>query len=630
MGKLEELEESLYGRDNPAYAGRGKRLSPSPASSRIVRTGWGETPRRPGILALLPSSRMTVIAGLGVLLFVTGAAAFTYIYLGSERREAKVEIAGREYVEAGEETAITVALRNVSSVTLEDAELTVLFPAGAVARNEAGGDSATGRALQRIGKLAPDEEREQTFFVKFFGREGDEQTLNASLTYRPGTLRARFSANAEKRVTIASVPLAIAWDAPETVAVGETASITIRVSSQARMPLDVIWLRLEYPPEFTVTEAVPAASGTDALWLIGALSPGEEKRIVLKASFGVAGGERQSLTAGVGTYNMLTKEWTPWRESSREVILASSPFLLQAAIEGRRGGIVKPGDFLSATVHYRNRSSIPVKNVTVRALWEGGIIDAATLAIGEGGVVDFGTKNIIWGPGGTGALREVLPGQEGVLHIAARLKPRPAIQSMADKNLTVRLATHIETASIPQELAGSALAPDDIVTFKVSTIVLASGRSAHRASPIPNTGPLPPKVGEKTTYAIIWEARNFTNDVENADVRASLPPNVRWEGVASPRDTDIHFDAASGEVRWRLGNISPGVGVLTPARVAAFQVSVIPADIDVGTSPALTGVMRFSGRDTFTGEEIALEGEGVSTQLPEDPLVTTSEWMVVR
>lgn len=630
MGKLDELEESLYGRDDPAYAGRGRRPAPARPGAGNIRTAWGEVRQRRGPLAMLRFSRMTIIAGAGAALFVAGAAAFTYMYLGSERREVAVEITGRAAVEASEETAVTVTLRNISSVTVEEAELALLFPKGAVVRTETGGTAATGRMVQDIGALAPGEERRAAFFVRFFGGEGDEQAVNASVSYRPGGLKARFAASAERRVAITSVPLAVAWDAPDAVAAGETVPIIVRVSSQARAPLEDLWLRLQYPPGFTVQEAVPAASSTDPMWKIGVLAPGEEWRLALKASFGSTAGERQSLHAGVGIYREDTKEWIPWRESSREVALASSPFFLEGVIGDRREGVINPGDFLSLAVRYRNRSPVPVKNVTVRAALDGAILDTDTLTIGEGGVMDFGTRRIVWGPGGTDALREVLPGQGGELHLAVRVRPRPAIQSAADKNLTVRLVTRIEAASVPEELAGSVLAPEDAVTLKVATVVLASGRTVYRASPIPNTGPLPPKVGEKTTYAVVWEARNFTNEVENAELRASLPPNVRWEGAVSPRDADVRFDAASGEVRWRLGRVAPGVGVLTPARVAAFQISVTPADIDAGRSMALTGILRFSGKDAFTGQDIALETQGVSTQLPQDPLANTSEWTVVR
>ncbi|MEK7541975.1 MAG: hypothetical protein AAB533_03950 [Patescibacteria group bacterium] len=631
MGKLEELEEELYGKEAAAGASRVPRHPVFPSVGHALRTSWDAENPRPGMLSRMPFSKMTAIAILAGVLFVAGAGIFAFLYLGSDRREAAVVIEGRDDVEAGERAGIPVIVRNVSSEPLYEADLMMTFPSDVLVQDGSGQFvPVSSRLVRRIGTLEPGEEQRIEFTAQFFGREGDEKVIGASLAYRPGALRARFSSAAEKNVRIARVPLAIAWDIPAHVSPGLEVPVAVRYSSHARLPLDDLWLRLDYPPGFTVKETVPAASSTEALWRVGTLSPGAEQRVLLKAVFGNAGGDMQSLRAGLGTYDERTKEWKPWLESSREITLAASPFLLEGTIEGAREGIVKPGALLSLAVRYRNRSGVPVKNITVRAALAGDVVDFSTLSIGDGGVFDGAEKRIVWGPGGTDILREVLPGAEGVVHLSARARPRPMVRSAADKNLTVGLTTHIETASTPSELEGSVLSPDDSVVFKVSTVVLVSGRSVFRTSPIPNTGPLPPKVGEKTTYTIVWEARNFTNEIEGAELRASLPPNVRWEGVVSPRDADIRFDAPSGEVRWRIGRILPGTGVLTPGRIGAFQVSLIPSEVDVGTSPALVGDAHFSGRDMFTDEEIKIEMRGVDTQLSEDPLVTGAERTVVR
>ncbi|MEK7099106.1 MAG: hypothetical protein AAB916_01150 [Patescibacteria group bacterium] len=629
MSKLDELEESLYGREDKLPTGRSKRQAMFPSLGNKLRTSWEAAKPRPSMASARRFSKATAIAALAGVLFIIGAAVFAFLYLGSNRYEAQVEIGGRDRVEAGELTTVPIMFRNVSGGVLEEADLVAMFPPDTLLQNQAGFmEPIAGRVVRRIGALAAGEERREEFQVQFFGRETEEKTVFAELVYRPAGLRARFSSSAEKKVTIARVPLAISWDIPATVTPGQEVPIILRYSSQAGSSFDNLWLMLEYPPGFSIVSAVPVASSTDARWFVGTLSPGEERTISLKTTFGTAGGDIQSLRAGIGSFNELTKEWKPWYESVREVALSSSPFLLEAAIGGQREGIVKPGDFISMTVRYRNRSAVAVKNVSIRLALETSVLDVSSLTIGDGGVFDFATKNIVWGPGGTDVLREAAPGHEGTLHLQARVRPRPVVSTSADKNMTIRMRTRIETPTVPDELHGSVLAPEDSVTFKVSTVVLTAGRTVFRTSPIPNTGPLPPKVGEKTTYAIVWEVRNFTNDVEGGEMRASLPPNVRWENVISPSDADVRFDNASGEVRWRMGRIPAGTGVLTPARVAAFQVSIIPSAVDLGSSPALIGDTHFTGRDMFTAQDVRLDIPGLDTQMPQDPLVKGEEWNV--
>lgn len=631
MGKLEELEEELYGAESDPGASRRKRQFIVFPSGKNVETSWDVYAPRPGLFRRLAISRTVALFFLGGLVFIVGIGIFVSLYLGSDRREAEVAIASRDPVEGGESFTLPITFRNIASVTLEEAELAVILPPDSFIRDESGIErAAPPRVIRRIGTLEPGEEGKIEFTVRLFGREGEGKDITAQLLYRPSGLRARFSSQSAKRVTIGRVPLVLYWEMPETVSPRQEVSVTLRASSQARVPFENLWLRLDYPPGFAVASALPEPTTGDALWNIGTLAPGEEKMITLKARFGGAGGETQSLHAGLGAFNEFTKEWKPWRESAREVKLSAAPFLLETTLEGRREGVVRPGSPMGIALRYHNRSSVPVKDISIRAALEGEIIDPASLSIGEGGVFDFSTKAIVWGPGGTEALREVAPDRGGELHIQTRARERPVMHTSADKNLTVKIRAHIEAPRLPQELAGGELAPDDAVEFKVATIALVSGRAVHRTSPIPNTGSLPPKVGEKTTYTIVWEARNFTNEIENGVIRASLPPNVRWEGVVSPQDAGVRFDQAGSAVQWQIGKIAPGTGVVAPARIAAFQISVIPSEIDAGKIMTLATDVRFSGRDAFTGEEISLGMDNLDIQLKDDPATNPVEWTVAK
>ncbi|TSD04124.1 MAG: hypothetical protein Greene071436_188, partial [Parcubacteria group bacterium Greene0714_36] len=251
MGKLEELEESLYGREDKPTTGRERRQSFFPSPRSTLSTSWNSEKPRLGAVSRMPISKAMATAVLTGLLFVVGAGTFAFLYLGSERREARVTIGGRDSVEGGEIATIPVTFQNISAEALIEADLIITFPPDAFLQDESGRLApATARVVQRVGTLAPGEEQHREFTVQFFGREGDEKLIAASLAYRPAGLRARFSSEAEKSVAITRVPIAISWDIPEIVAVGQEAPITVRFSSQARTTFDNLWLRMEYPAGF--------------------------------------------------------------------------------------------------------------------------------------------------------------------------------------------------------------------------------------------------------------------------------------------------------------------------------------------------------------------------------------------
>ena len=646
MGRLEELEEELYGKETGKIAGRRVRRFDLAPVGKDLRTSWNTRGRGPTRRAgparagrRLPEGFVRKAAFAAVFagfLFAAGGTAFVLFYFGGERTQAEVVIGGRDAIEAGEAFAIPVVFRNTASVDLEDADLVITLPKGTLVRDKSGVEKESPlRVIEHIGVLARGEEGRSEFTVRLFGREAEAQEITAALLYRPAGLRARFSAQAAKRVVINRVPLSLFWEIPEKIAPRQNVSMTLYYSSQGGSAFKGLWVQVGYPPGFNLHSAVPKASVDNSLWNIGTLEPGGEGTIVLTGAFTGTGGEKQALNAGLGVYDEATKEWRPWQESGQEAVFSAAPFILETELAGKpdagkRDGVVKPGERLGFIVRYKNRSSVAVKNASIRVWVEGQIADMNTLASAEGGVFDFESRSIVWGPGGTEKLRDIPPGEEGELRFQITGRARPAVRSADDKNLVLRVRTMISAPDLPQELAGGELAPEDLIEFKVATVALFSGRAVHRISPIANTGPLPPRVGEKTTYTIVWEARNFTNEIENGEIRAFLPPNIRWEEAVSPQDTDIRFDPASGEVRWRLGKIAPGIGVLTPAKVGAFQVSVIPSEVDAGRRPTLASEQRFSGRDVFTGEGLVIRIEDLTTELRNDPATNSREWTVER
>lgn len=631
MSKLDELEEDLYGNDPSQAASRRRPGMPLDASRATVRRGWEDATPPSAAAPRGGMKKIFMIAVAGTALFVAGGVVFVYFYLGADRHEVEVTVGGPDSIEAGQLVTVPISAHNISGGDLDDVDLALTIPPDAMVRDTSGLErAAEPRMLIHIGTLEADGRWTQEVTLRLFGHEGEADEIMASLLYRPEKLSAKFSSQEKKQIIISRVPLELFWDVPETIIARQPVKMTLRLSSQAAIPFGGLWTRLDYPPGFTLASANPQPTADNTLWKVSSLDSGKEETIVLTGSFDGTGGEVKALRAGLGSFNELTKEWKPWRESSKEVTLSSSPFLLTAAVQGRRDGVIRPGDHVDIVVHYENKSPVPVKNISVQARVEGGIIDVPTMAIQNGGVFDSAARAVVWGPGGTPQLREVAPGAGGDLVISVMAKSPPVMHSTGDENLTMSVIAGITSADAPEELKGVALSPEDKVIVKVATMVLVSGRAVFRSSPLLNTGPLPPRVGQKTAYTIIWEARNFTNDIENAEIRAPLPPNIRWVGATFPASAQVSFDAAASEVRWRIGRLAAGTGVIVPSLTAAFQVSVVPASVDVGKPLTLTGEAQFAGRDTFIGEDAAGRIGAFTTELSDDPGTTPGDWRVVK
>ena len=136
-----------------------------------------------------------------------------------------------------------------------------------------------------------------------------------------------------------------------------------------------------------------------------------------------------------------------------------------------------------------------------------------------------------------------------------------------------------------------------------------------------NSGPLPPKVGESTTYTVIWQAKNYYNDVKNVKIKATLSPGVKLTGRISPENSRLTFDSQSKEIIWEIGDLQAGTGKITPAPNVAFQISFTPDFSQRGLIPLLVSQAKIIGEDYWTGENLEVTSPAIDTALPDDPTV---------
>jgi len=509
---------------------------------------------------------------------------------------------------------------------------------GSLIREENIDKKSPARITRQIHDLSPGEEGVVEIKVRIFGREGEEKIVSSALLYRPENLRARFSVRAEERFLISRVPLVVSWTLPGVLSRGQEAIFSVHYASNAEVPFENMYLRLDYPPGFTFKKGSPPPKIGENIWSLGTFNPGTSGEISLGGVISGGEGEIKAFKAGLGILDESTKEWNAYSESVGETKIAVTPLFVGATLKRPTENIIHPGDSLLFAVRYKNNTNFVLRNVSLRAFLEmlpfpdssSGFLEKSSLSVDKGGVFNSSEGAVIWAPANVEELREVAPGEEGDFSFSLHTKDRPPLRGERDKNLSVRLRVKIDSVGIPPELAGLDLASEEITEYKVGSLVLFGGRSLYRSSPIVNSGAFPPRVGEKTTYTVQWEVRNFTNDLRDVEIKTTLPPNIFWESVTFPQGEKITFESSSGEIKWRIGEVKAATGVLAPALVGAFQVSLVPSEADAGRAPTLLNDSVLGATDLFTGEKITKEVRALTTELREDPTTTVNEWRVMK
>lgn len=638
MSRLEEIRERLYAKRAARLVPPKTKAVPDSGGEDATPQQWTEGPSAsPRLmdrfyLARLSQRRLsmrTVIA-FGLLAFAV-VAAFVGYGMFFDRASVRFEIIGPGQITAGDPTTVTLRVVNRSQVAITDGVITLTLPPGSARAGEANTPLSLEPVRERIGidSIPSGAEVSRELRVQFLGSSGVVERISGVFTYRPENVQSSLTRRAEFSAPIVRVPVGISVDAPEQIGAGEELTISVGVSTETPIPIAAMALGIEFPPGFDLISAQPAPpAGTLNRWPLGDLTAGTSTRIVLRGTLSGEPGEHELFLIRLGRYDPSADSWLILTETSAGPTIASPFLLVRTALDGNRRGPIMLGQRLEGRVQFKNTLAQPIQNLTVTLAMPERLVDFSTLQA-EGGFYDATRRLLVWNPASSGVLKELGPGVEDEFAFSFALKATPPIRSFADKNFRFPITTTIDTGTPPPDFRGISLAYRDRIEFEVASRLTLAARAAYRDSPVPNTGPLPPRVGQTTTYTVFLQLGSGANDVQDVSVRALLAGGVEFRGAISSDIGSVEFNEASRELVWRVGRLAAATGILRPHSSVVIQLALTPAENQAGISPPLLIDIRSSGRDTFANQDLSAAAENVTTELRTDSPAGPEEWRVV-
>ncbi|EKD78897.1 MAG: hypothetical protein ACD_41C00232G0007, partial [uncultured bacterium] len=125
------------------------------------------------------------------------------------------------------------------------------------------------------------------------------------------------------------------------------------------------------------------------------------------------------------------------------------------------------------------------------------------------------------------------------------------------------------------------------------------------------SGPLPPTVGETTTYVIRWTITAGGGEMSDATVLTTLPDGVSY---VSSGDDKVSFDSETNTVTWSLRKVEAGT-----VKTASFSVSVTPTSADVNKLLVLANESVATATDANSSEVVQTQDKKVTSNLVDDP-----------
>ena len=557
---------------------------------------------------------------LGALIFFVISALYalyTFFVGGNivSSKNIKIEIAGPAFVAGGEELALQVVVRNGNSATLELADLVIEYPRGVGVEDT----QDTERWRDSLGEIKSGDSVEKIERLKLFGAEGSDKEIKFTLEYRIAGSNAVFTKEANYIVRINTAPVSLLVDAPKEGSDNQNYQFKVRASSNSTESVNNLLLRIEYPAGFDYKSAEPKPTFGNNVWRIGDLSKGGLKEISVVGIIHGQDGEDRTFRIYTGEQDFKDEQAIGVvYNSAFQSVSIKRPFLsANLLVNGKSDDIVAVSSRsgIQSEIIWKNNLSTKITNARIEVKFSGSALDQSSV-IADRGFYNSGNDTIVWDKNSINELREIQPGEGGRMSFSFR----PEISSLnnfSNKELVVSVNVYGEFSDTSVS-GNQSVSSQSKTTIRVNSDFQVTPRILYYGGPFSNEGPIPPQVGEETTYAVTFTVVNSTNRISRATVKTTLPSYVRFLDTIYPENEQLTFNNKTGEVVWNIGAVESGVGFTKPIREVSFKIGFTPSLGQVGRSASLTSDISYAGSDEFTENIISGIFSGLTTTLNND------------
>jgi len=548
-----------------------------------------------------------------ILTVIVGIFGFYYYQRNIYSKDIlRLEILGQEETELLQEIKYIVKYKNNGNVRLEEPELIFDYPSYSIPA-----DGTSLRVIKKSeelgGVIYPGQEKTFTFTTRLMGREGEIKEAQVTLSYRPKNLKARYESKTSFTTIIKKVPLNFDFDLSAKIESGKELKFRLNYFSNVDYPLSGLTVMIDYPSGFEFIDSAPK-SLEKTEWDLGLLNKAEGGRVEISGKLMGEVGEEKVFRARIGSWQ--DGEFILLREAARGITIIRPALYITQQINNNPKFIASPGNLLHYEIFFKNIGEEFLSDMFLLVTLTGSAFDFKTVQAPEG---DFtpGDNSIIWDWRKVRDLQLLPPQSEGKIEFWVKLKDEWEIKGLEDKN--PEILSRIFLSQVKEEFAN-----------KVNSKLIVSQKGYFSDEVFGNAGPLPPKIGETTTYTIIWQVKNYYNEMKDVKVKATLPKNVNLTGKIFPEaEVDkITFDSQSREIVWNVGDLMVGQGVLNQGPNISFQIAFLPEENQKGETPELISQAKIIGQDQWTGEILQSTASFIDTTLQDDQAIAPGAGVV--
>ena len=573
------------------------------------------------------------------IVLVLGAGAYYYIFYnkGTDSTAVDMQIAAPATVTAGQDMTYTVTYNNQEYVGLKNVNIKLNYPSNFIFTSADPAPSVNSDTWN-IDMIGQRSSGKIIVKGKIIDKVGASSIVLAQMLYTPENFSSQFTKQDSATVIVKDLGFDPAFDFSNTVLVGQEQQINIDLKPTATDYLPQFVMHMQKDDNIILDDTIidNGAKGAENgnslvvqkikdaqnnIWQVSGLAQKEEN-FTVKYHVKNKTSDNQQIVLTF-TANAGNKDYTFLEQDIPIQVMKSDLNLSLIMNSSNTDQAVNFGQTLSYTIDYANKGEGAMQDVAIMAVLNSDFVDWTTLNDSNKGR-EMG-NTITWTKDQIPALAKVDVGAKGEIDFSVNVLPFK--ESDLGKNFAIK--SYAQYALGGLNSVGSSTTASSGIDNQSNTINSSINSDLgfkeqvryfdENNMPV-GDGPLPPTVGQTTTFKVYWNLTNNLHDLNDAVVQTVLPDGVQWSANNRTSVGTISYDGSTKTVTWQIGRLPITVFEAS----AEFNIGLTPTQDQQNKIVVLVSGSKVTATDTNTGASLEKDSLPKTTKLEDDSIAGMS------
>ena len=553
-----------------------------------------------------PQIIKAVVLVASACLLIVGAYFLIVSRGGFVQTQVQATILGPDQIDAGQTEQFEVVIKNTSDRSIEIGVVRVkLLSDDDFSEALEFADDGTTEKKFEGAQVDPGGEFKEVVNVTSIQSE-DRAKITVIADYSPQDLSVQFFANDSQDLVIGSLDADVSVSIPEIAFVGEQIKGSISITPHTSLEQDDLYMVLTTTGDFEIQQATPQFADRGRLrW---SLDKFESESTQTFSFTGVSENATDvNISVEIGRYEGLV--FKPLSLHKHEITVSHIPLLV--LVEPKKSATtVTSQERVEFEAVVSNKGDTDLKNIVVDITLPTQVMqdDSFTLSnneqntyaaiyAGNAAQVSYESSEV---------LKTLAPGEEQPIEFSFQLKDFTTLTPAIDKQHTIE----VEARGLANNGSSISNSYETEIVLEGTTKLVQ--QVVRNSSLLQGKGPIPPVVGQETSYIVVWELQNDINSIDTAKVEVIIPNYVRYKGVVRPANENVEYDQTQNIIRWNIGKFAES------KRTVHFEVWVTPNQIQAGRQIPILDTTIFTAQNPATKKSIHDRFSSVSTASLDD------------